>query len=344
MASFASRLIAWQKRHGRRDLPWQGTRDPYAIWISEIMLQQTQVATVIPYYQRFLARFPDLESLAGAELDEVLALWSGLGYYSRARNLHRAAQAIACGNSGEFPRDPQAIASLPGIGRSTAAAIAAFAFGARCAILDGNVKRVLCRCFGIEGYPGEKKVEDALWRQAERCLPRRGIEIYTQALMDLGATVCTRAHPRCDACPVKDICIAFASGRVHELPSPRPRRRLPEKRVRWLVLTRKGEVLLEKRPPSGLWGGLWCFPETSEDEDPRVWCRSRYGLEAGEIDPLPPFKHGFSHFTLSVSPFRLRVEGWEARAMEPGALWLNLEAAQGAALPSPVRRLLRCLE
>ncbi len=236
MSTLAGRLVRWQARHGRRDLPWQRTRDPYRIWLSEVMLQQTQVATVIPYYERFLARFPDVESLAGAELDDVLALWSGLGYYSRARNLHAAAQVLVESRRGRFPRTREGLALLPGLGRSTAAAIAVFAFGEREAILDGNVKRVLARHFAVRGYPGEKRIEDRLWKLAESQLPRKNIERYTQALMDLGSGLCTRTQPACASCPLKATCKARARGKVKAYPQPRPRRTLPERKTSMLLL------------------------------------------------------------------------------------------------------------
>jgi len=340
MADFAAKLIAWQKQHGRHDLPWQGTRDPYAIWVSEIMLQQTQVATVIPYFQRFMARFPDVGALAGAPLDEVLRLWSGLGYYSRARNLHRAAQAIAGGHSGRFPRRFEDVAALTGVGRSTAAAICVFAFGQRHAILDGNVKRVLARYRGVKGYGGQKKVADRLWQEAERLLPRRNVEAYTQGLMDLGATVCTRSQPRCTACPVHGGCVAFQRGWVGTLPAPRPRKRLPHKRTVMLALTRAGEVLLEKRPPSGIWGGMWCLPESARKIDLEAYCLKRFGAHVVEVEPLAPIAHGFTHFKLDIQPLRLRVSALAPHAAEPGVMWLPLEEARGAAIPAPVRQIL----
>lgn len=342
---FARRLTDWQRRHGRHDLPWQGTRDPYTIWVSEIMLQQTKVTTVIPYYRRFLARFPNLESLAAAPEDEVLARWSGLGYYSRARNLHRAAQRVMERHDGAFPRDAEAIAALPGIGRSTAAAIAAFARGERVAILDGNVKRVLARCFGVEGFPGERRVEQRLWVLAESLLPATGIERYTQALMDLGATLCTRSKPRCGDCPVGSLCVARREGRTAELPLPRPRRVLPLRETAMLLLLRGGEILLEKRPPAGIWGGLWCLPETDPAEDPVEVSRRRFGAKLGEIRPLPALEHGFTHFRLRIHPRVVQVSSLSAFAREPGLMWINLEDALGAALPAPVRRLIRaCAE
>ena len=336
---FARRLIAWQGRHGRHDLPWQGSPDPYPVWLSEIMLQQTQVATVIPYYERFLVRFPDLAALARAEEDEVLAHWSGLGYYSRARNLHAAARRIVGEHGGRFPEDVEAIRSLPGIGRSTAAAVAAFAFGQRRAILDGNVKRVLARVFGIEGWPGDRTVEKRLWNLAESLLPEAGIGAYTQGLMDLGATLCVRSRPRCESCPFADDCHANRLGRQRELPGGRPKKVIPEKAVAMLVLMKPGEVLLEKRPPSGLWGGLWSLPECAEPCDPAERARC-LGYEVDAPDELPAFTHAFTHFRLFIRPWALRVRQVRAAA-EPGRVWLALDDLDGAALPTPVRRILQ---
>jgi len=339
----ALKLIAWQKQHGRHDLPWQGTRDPYAIWLSEIMLQQTQVATVIPYYNRFLARFSDVAALAAAPLDEVLQLWSGLGYYSRARNLHKAAQVIVAARAGRFPRRFEDVAALPGVGRSTAAAICVFSYGARHAILDGNVKRVLARLRGIKGYPGDKKVADLLWCQAERLLPRRGIEPYTQGLMDLGAAVCTRGKPRCSSCPLRGECVALTHGWVAGLPAPRPGKKRPHRRTTMLLLTRAGEILLERRPPSGIWGGMWCLPEASGTSDLAAYCLKRFGVRVLEFEPLPTLAHGFTHFSLDIRPLRVRVSALVPQAAEPGVTWLPLEDARGAAIPAPVRRILAAL-
>ena len=331
--------MAWQRRHGRRDLPWQGTRDPYRIWLSEIMLQQTQVAAVIPYYKRFLKRFPTLEALAGAEESEVLRLWSGLGYYARGRNLLLASQRIFSDHHGKFPHALEQIAELPGIGRSTAAAIVAFAFGRRAAILDGNVKRVLARHFGIEGWPGNKSIEQKLWKLAERLSPQRDIQIYTQALMDLGATVCTKRQPRCGDCPVRCSCIARRQGRTHELPAPRPKKAIPVRRTTWLVLLKSGEVLLERRPSSGLWGGLWTFPETDE-KDLAAYCRRALGYAIGATRKLEPLEHCFSHFRLRVRPVLCEVGRILPRAEAPGRLWIDIAEAAQAAVPTPVRKLL----
>ena len=314
---FPRKLIAWQRRHGRSGLPWQGTRDPYRIWLSEVMLQQTQVAAVIPYYERFLAKYPTVASLAAAHEDDVLRLWSGLGYYARGRNLLRAARDVV--RRGAFPDTPEALDALPGIGRSTAAAIAVFAFGRRAAILDGNVKRVLSRFYATEG-------EKRLWMLAERLLPKKHLETYTQALMDLGATVCTRARPRCESCPVAGECVARREDRVQALPAPRARKALPLRRATWFVYLHRGRVLLERRPSRGLWGGLWAFPETS--------------LLSARAEALSPVEHGFTHFRLIAQPLLHRIAKPVA---SPGRLWLDLADAVHAAVPAPVRRLLRRL-
>jgi A/G-specific adenine glycosylase len=340
VSKFASSLIRWQRRSGRRGLPWQGSRDPYRIWLSEVMLQQTQVAAVIPYYERFLRRFPTMKSLAGAEEGEVLRLWSGLGYYARGRNLLRAAREIE--RRGKFPESSREICELPGIGRSTAAAIAAFAFGERAAILDGNVKRVLARCYGIEGWPGERAVETKLWTLAGRLLPGRGIETYTQALMDLGATVCMRGKPACEACPVRKHCIARKSGRIAQIPAPRPRRALPSRSATWLVLRHKGEILLERRPSIGLWGGLWTFPESGEGNI-SSFCRKNFGCEITATRRLEPLEHGFTHFNLRIQPVMCDVGRITPRAEAAGRIWIGIADAKGAAVPSAVRKLLASL-
>ena len=340
MTHFSQQLISWQKQHGRHGLPWQGTRDAYRIWLSEIMLQQTQVATVIPYYARFLARFPTLAELASASEDEVLRLWSGLGYYSRGRNLLRAALIVAEKFNGEFPRNFADILALPGVGRSTAAAISAFAFGERRAILDGNVKRVFARHFGVAGFPGDKRVETKLWEQAERALPKTNIETYTQALMDLGATLCLRSRPLCAACPISATCVANRENRIHELPSPRPKKIVPEKSTTMLLIGHNGEVLLEKRPPTGVWASLWCFPELANGISAENFCRERFGLEIETRRPWDVLQHGFTHFKLSITPRPVVVRSQDTHAGEPGVVWLSVEDALGAAIPKPVRALL----
>lgn len=339
MHDFAQRLIAWQRRHGRHDLPWQHTCDAYAVWVAEIMLQQTQVDTVIPYYQRFLARFPDLATLASAPLDEVLALWSGLGYYARARNLHAAARYIVERHDGAFPRRFEDIRALPGVGRSTAAAIAALSHGERYAILDGNVRRVLCRLFGIDGWPGERAVEERLWQLADALLPERDIGTYTQGLMDLGATLCTRHRPRCDTCPFAAECVAARQGRQNELPNPRPRKDLPERATLMLILRHGVEIMLERRPPAGIWGGLWSLPECAVDDDPATAAK-RLGCESAAARPLPSLIHTFTHFRLEIRPWLLSVDRQVMAAESSGRLWLMPDEAIRAAVPTPVRRLL----
>jgi A/G-specific adenine glycosylase len=340
VSSFAERLIAWHRDFGRHDLPWQNTRDPYRIWLSEVMLQQTQVVTVIPYYERFLAAFPTLAALAEAPLERVLQLWSGLGYYSRARNLHRCAREVMSLHGGVFPRDPEAVAALPGVGRSTAAAICAFAHGTRAAILDGNVKRVLARWRGIDGFPGERSVEQQLWEEAEALLPASGVEVYTQALMDLGASVCVRRQPVCLACPVSGDCVASRSLRVDELPTPRPRKVLPERSTTVLLVRHADTVLLERRPPSGVWGGLWSLPELSPNADPQAMCRERFCAEVAVHPAGPPFVHTFTHFRLTITPLPCTVRALADEVSEPGLLWLNRQDVRGAALPAPIKRLL----
>jgi len=342
---FAQRLIAWHQVHGRHDLPWQNTRDPYRIWVSEIMLQQTQVAAVIPYFQRFMARFPDVASLAAAPIDAVLEHWSGLGYYARARNLHAAAQQVVARHAGQFPQEALELVVLPGVGRSTAAAIAAFSFGARGAILDGNVKRVLARCFGIAGYPGEAAVQARLWSLAEALLPETQIETYTQALMDLGATLCTRTKPRCGDCPQRTECVAYQTRRTSELPTPKPKAALPQRETVMLILQQGGqnggELLLEKRPASGIWGGLWSFPEIERATILQRELLQRFGVETRRVMPLAPLAHSFTHYHLNILP--LWVEASPSSHTKPGQIWLSLQDARGAAIPTPVRKLLERL-
>jgi A/G-specific adenine glycosylase len=340
LPSFASRLIAWQRQHGRHDLPWQNTTDPYRIWLSEIMLQQTQVTAVLPYYERFLLAFPSLDALARAPLERVLELWSGLGYYSRARNLHRCAQRVMERFAGAFPRDVAVLCELPGIGRSTAAAIAAFAFGARAPILDGNVKRVLARHAGVHGFPGERKVEEQLWRIAEERLAGSDIEAYTQGLMDLGATVCTRTRPTCLLCPLAADCVALATDRIGELPAPRPKKATPRRAVTMLLLVRHESVLVERRPPTGIWGGLWSLPELPENSTAARYCATRFTAQVRAESPLAAIEHGFTHFHLTITPQPCAVLAWDTRAEEPGLLWLPLAEARTAALPAPIKKLL----
>lgn len=340
MSDFADRLIRWHKHHGRHDLPWQNTRDPYRVWLSEIMLQQTQVATVMPYYARFLDRFPALADLAAAPVEDVMALWSGLGYYARARNLHNCAQTVMREHGGRFPQQPGLLAELPGIGRSTANSIATFCFGARAPILDGNVKRVFCRAFGVEGFPGSGAVEKKLWALAEELIPARDGGIYNQAQMDLGAMVCTRGKPKCAACPLHESCVALATNRVGELPQAKPRKVVPERETLLLVvIDEQQRVLLETRPPAGIWGGLQSLPELPLGADAGAWLKNRLACCVTAVSPAPTFVHVFSHFRLHITPLVAQVA--EARvAMEPGWQWLVAKDLAQAALPSPVRTLL----
>lgn len=343
MLSFATQLIQWQKVHGRHQLPWQRTCDPYAIWISEIMLQQTQVNTVIPYYLRFIERYPDIKSLAQAPLDQVLAVWSGLGYYARARHLHQTANIIMRDFQGHFPQQASMIQELPGIGRSTAAAIAVFAYGQYHAILDGNVKRVFSRFFGIEGYPGERKTQDLLWAKAEQLLPQGNIpeqiKTYTQALMDLGATVCIRRHPCCAHCPIQQQCSAFKQHRQDELPTPKPRKVPPKKAVTSLILIRQNELFLKKRPDSGIWGGLWAFPEIHIGENIHHYCTQHLGIKIKQIIDLPVVSHQFTHFKLDIYPKILFIIS-DLIPEQNQEIWISPASALNLAIPAPTRLLI----
>jgi A/G-specific adenine glycosylase len=336
---FAHSVIEWQRRAGRHHLPWQNTTDPYPIWLSEIMLQQTQVAAVIPYFQRFVGRFPTIAHLAAATEDDVLAVWSGLGYYARARNLHAAARDIVQHRQGEFPDRFEDIAALTGVGRSTAGAIAVFAFGQRFPILDGNVRRVFARRFGIDGYPGSKAISDRLWALADRLLPDRDVRAYTQGLMDLGAQVCVRSRPHCHDCPLAARCVARLQNRINVLPTPRPRKARPSRSTVMLILERDGEVMLEKRPAPGIWGGLWSFPEIDAADGAERICRTRFGVEVASADLMAPLEHGFTHFSLSIEPLRCRVTQRASQVEAPGRMWVQLRDATTYPIPAPVRKL-----
>ncbi len=342
MAALAETLTCWHATHGRHQLPWQQPRTPYRVWVSEIMLQQTQVATVIGYYQRFMARFPDVQSLADAPLDEVLHLWSGLGYYSRARNLKRAAELIVQNHGGELPATRDELVALPGIGRSTAAAILSLAFGQPEAILDGNVRRVLSRLFGIDGAPAAPSTLRALWAQAEACTPAADNASYTQAIMDFGATLCTRHDPLCVHCPLQNECVAFATGRVRELPTPRTHAARRTKAAFMLLATRAdGEVLLQRRPPEGIWGGLWAPPDFESLEALEHYCGSRLQQARFEqAEPLPLLKHGFTHFDLEIAPIRVRCRGLAAVMEGAETLWYNARQPARIGLPAPIATLL----
>ncbi|WP_193615700.1 A/G-specific adenine glycosylase [Massilia sp. YMA4] len=349
--SFSAALIAWQKQHGRHTLPWQNTRDAYRIWLSEIMLQQTQVAAVLGYYARFLERFPTVHDLAVAPVEDVMAQWSGLGYYTRARNLHKCAQRVVAEYGGVFPSDPALLAELPGIGRSTAAAIAAFSSGTRAAIMDGNVKRVFARVFGIDTYPGERRTEEAMWRRAEALLPAEGIEAYTQGLMDMGATLCTRSSPDCARCPMQPRCVAHATDRTKELPVRKPKKATPEKHAAMLLLVHDSQVLLEQRPATGIWGGLLSLPEVAGhvaldddeqpdiDEDAVARALQPFGVPESR-ERLLPVTHGFTHYKLHIVPLLVTLAQRAPLAGDGRYVWLDIGEIGQAALPAPIKKLL----
>ncbi|HEY7840584.1 MAG TPA: A/G-specific adenine glycosylase [Gammaproteobacteria bacterium] len=342
MAEFAARLIAWHRRHGRHDLPWQRPVTPYRAWISEIMLQQTQVRTVIPYFERFIARFPDVQALAAASQDEVLRLWSGLGYYARARNLHKAAQIICEAHGGELPVTLEEMMELPGIGRSSAGSILALSRNLPLPILDGNAKRVLCRHEGVRGWPGRREVEVKLWQLAERLVPREDAASYTQAIMDLGATVCTRGEPRCELCPVNATCAARRHGIQSELPEARPRRNIPVRRATLaLIENRTGEILLERRPAAGVWGGLWSLPECPPGSDAADWVRQRFGWSVSAVEAAPEFRHTFTHFHLDIVPLRIRL-GQDANGIadSAGIAWRRPGKKLDLGVAAPIRKLI----
>lgn len=341
---FAALLVDWHARHGRHDLPWQRRRTAYRVWVSEIMLQQTQVATVIPYYERFMQRFPDVGTLAAAPLDDVLHLWSGLGYYARARNLHRAATRIAEQHGGRFPRSFEAVADLPGIGRSTAGAILALSRGERFPILDGNVRRVLSRHFGVEGSASDRAVLEKLWALSDECTPADHVDVYTQAVMDVGATVCLRRNPSCTNCPVSATCVARLAGRQHELPSPKPARTRRQRQVFMLAAVRAdGGVLLERRPENGVWGGLWCLPEfTSAAEAAYYVGRMLRGAPTRPV-PLETVEHAFTHFDLVITPLLAHCSGSAAAPDPAQTRWYRVREPAPLGLPAPIRLLLERL-
>ena len=345
VASFAPRVINWWRVHGRKNLPWQLNPTPYRVWVSEIMLQQTQVATAIGYYLAFMQRFADVRALAAAEQEQVLEAWSGLGYYARARNLHHCAQQLVNEHDGKFPQTLDALVALRGIGRSTAGAILSLSGGQVQPILDGNVKRVLCRHAGIDGWPGNGAVQRCLWTLAERRLPDTHGAAYTQALMDLGATVCTARAPACERCPIATDCVARNEDRVAALPTAKPKRTIAQRTVTFVMAhDRNGAVLLERRPPSGIWGGLWCFPECADvaQVDARLQSLGVRAICAGST--LPQVRHTFSHFQLTITPLLLNVRQTSNSVADDAALrWFYPHQADTAALAAPVARLLACL-
>ena len=344
MNEFAAALLSWFDRAGRKHLPWQ-VRDAYRVWISEIMLQQTQVITVIPYYERFMQRFPDVHALAAASLDEVLHLWTGLGYYARARNLHRAAQALVSDHHGVMPKTLDAVQALPGIGRSTAAAILAQAYELPHAILDGNVKRVLTRYFGLHGFPGEKKIETQLWEKAEQCTPTSRAADYTQAIMDLGAMVCTRTKPLCSECPLAAHCIANAQGLQSQLPTRRPKRLRPHRVAYVAVISNTSRsVLLQQRPAAGIWGGLWVFPQFDDEAACKTFMHSRV-VNAASLQSLPVINHAFTHFDLTLHPYwAVDATLKSAVADEVAHCWYDPQQPTRIGLAKPVLDILKLLK
>lgn len=342
---FSDQLLAWFKKHGRHDLPWQVQQTPYRVWVSEIMLQQTQVITVIPYFERFMQTFPDVKNLANADIDRVLHLWTGLGYYARARNLHKTAKIIAGQYNGRFPTEYDELVKLPGIGRSTAGAILSLACGQRFPILDGNVKRVLCRYHAIEGWSGKKKVENRLWQLSDEHTPRKNVTDYTQAIMDLGATLCTRRNPKCASCPVNDNCCANVSGRQHDFPEAKLKTKLPRRETVFAIIENaNGEYLLEQRPPTGIWGGLWCFPELLPEESILHTINRQYGFKVDNHIEYKTFKHTFSHFQLMIKPVHVKIKG-QHNQINDNALstWVSPNRNSGLGFPAPVVSILKDL-
>lgn len=344
-------MLAWFEKHGRKDLPWQQDRSAYRVWVSEVMLQQTQVATVIPYFESFMARFPSVKKLANAPLDTVLNLWSGLGYYARARNLHKAAQIVRDEYGGAFPTNFDEVLALPGIGRSTAGAVLSLALDQHHAILDGNVKRVLSRVFAVDGWPGKTSVADLLWQHTERLTPKKRVADFNQAMMDLGAGVCRRSRPQCERCPLQESCVAFADGRQADFPGKKPKKTIPVRETQMLLLSNdSNEVLLQRRPPTGIWGGLLSLPEVPVDKDISQWCEKSLGFAVKERSRWPVVRHTFSHFHLDITP--VLVAAMTKREMSTamnnhkmfvmeGAEWVWYKGiAEQGGLPAPVARLL----
>lgn len=346
MMTFADKVLVWFDQHGRKDLPWQQNPTPYRVWVSEIMLQQTQVATVIPYYERFMQRFPDVQTLADAPQDDVLKHWEGLGYYSRARNLHKTAQQVRDEYAGAFPTTLPSMEALAGIGRSTAAAILSLSHGQREAILDGNVKRVLARYHAIAGWSGEPRTLKQLWEHAEQHLPASRNADYTQAMMDMGATLCTRSKPLCLLCPLQDGCQAFQQGRPHDYPSKRPKKDLPEKSALALLLrNHDGELLLQHRPPTGIWGGLWSFPEFANETAMHDWLAQHIGQNGTVSARLPILTHTFSHYRLHLQPLQVDLGTQPARIMEGnGWLWYKAGTHFTGGLSAAVRQFFQNIE
>jgi A/G-specific adenine glycosylase len=342
-SSFSAPVLKWFDKYGRKHLPWQQDISAYRVWLSEIMLQQTQVTTVIPYFERFVARFPTVQSLAAAPIDEVLHLWTGLGYYARARNLHRCAHTVVQQYGGEFPATVAELAELPGIGRSTAGAIVSIAFQKRAAILDGNVKRVLARYHAVEGWPGQLDVARQLWEIAETYTPKTRANHYTQAMMDMGATLCTRSKPKCEACPLLNGCIAYAQGNPQDYPGKKPKKTLPEKSVQLLMLRNPaGDLLLQRRPAQGIWGGLWSFPELDIERDAQEFAEAHYGSVI-ELEEWNSYRHTFSHYHLDITPVLIQLAKSQQAIGEVATHWYNPHQPDALGLAAPVKKLLEKL-
>lgn len=342
--AFSNAILTWYDKFGRKTLPWQLEKTPYKVWLSEIMLQQTQVATVIPYFERFLERFPTVQDLAAAEQDEVLHLWTGLGYYARARNLHKAAQAIVNEHGGVFPTDIDQVQALPGIGRSTAGAVLSLSLKQHHPILDGNVKRTLSRCYAVEGWPGKKAVENALWEIAETNTPSEGVERYNQAMMDMGAMICTRSKPKCELCPVESQCQAKAQGRQADFPGKKPKKTMPEKQTWFVILQHGDQVWLEQRPQVGIWGGLWCFPQhDSEQVEDTLEQRLPTNAKVIAKEQLTAFRHTFSHYHLDIVPLHFTLDRMPNEIRESGQ-WYSLTQPPKIGLAAPVQQILEGLK
>jgi A/G-specific adenine glycosylase len=345
MAEFADRVLQWFDTNGRKDLPWQSNATPYRVWVSEIMLQQTQVTTVIPYFQRFVSRFPDVDSLAGSHIDDVFEFWAGLGYYARARNLHKAAIVIRDEYEGVLPTGFDDVVGLPGIGRSTAGAILALSGGERYPILDGNVKRVLARYYEVAGWPGDTKVANRLWDHAEANTPQHRVAEYTQAMMDLGATVCTRTRPACDRCPLEEECGAFLHESTGSYPGRKSRSARPLRYTRMLLAHFDGALYLEKRPPSGIWGGLWSLPEIDERTSVADWCKLSFAAELESQNEWPVLRHSFSHYDLDIRPIEVRLRNASRKVAETdGTRWVSVDESSRIGLATPVRKLVDTLQ
>ncbi len=343
--TFSDAILAWYDKFGRKTLPWQQNKTPYKVWLSEIMLQQTQVATVIPYFERFMTRFPTVQDLAAAEQDEVLHLWTGLGYYARARNLHKAAQLIVSEHNGIFPTDIDQVQALPGIGRSTAGAVLSLSLAQHHPILDGNVKRTLARCYAIEGWPGKKTVENKLWQIAETNTPEMGVERYNQAMMDMGAMICTRSKPKCELCPVSTQCIALKELRQTDFPGKKPKKTLPEKQTWFAILQCDDKVWLEQRPQVGIWGGLWCFPQ-HDNADLTSLLDKRLGQQLSLIEQqsqLTAFRHTFSHYHLDIVPMLYELKSQPTEINEASGQWYDLNNPPKIGLAAPVQKILDSL-